>query len=656
MNRVEKGKNPSHRVENLIKRTILLYRSDETEVHGQKHIRSCLRNLSAIKKSAFGLTITDKELDKARLAVAFHDVDRILGNATMIDIETIKRIGIDDYIKKQLVGLPLSDRDVDDILLAIQNHSKPKERWHDPNNLTSTMLYDADKMDTREERFFLDTKKEVVNADKYHGYVIMVRDSLTTSVAIEKINEQLPKELRINPNDQSKSAEDIKIFYQKMHQIWQVSSVPAKRIAAKYCLQCTSNVNFTNSIKKGLGERPNVELEQLSPLRRRLINRVGEMERFAQLAINNLDNLLLNVGKDVNQFSKEKLANSLSEKLFTYDMFTRSLINYPPEWESDLERMYFRNPKDLHKNYKEIKDRFGTDISELGEKFDERKDYFSRLVKDRLSKINHYARNNDFTSLISARRIIEREMKTILESSDSESLNLAIVKAVRNKGVKESYDILRFFSQESLRAVDRVNDVFGTDRFIYFLLENQVINAPVKRLPYIYKMDVDNIKDMQIIYSHPSHPQVIHLMKMHDVPDNTPEILTRSIRMFSHGLFSLEDFHNLYTDILALNFDTGEIDQKMFDFIFENIVVNEESILVENQSGTFSAPDWLEIDYQKREDPLWEGANQSVKKINKFCANKGIIPPLRPYVVVPKALEFSHDSVVIDNPILEKIN
>jgi len=612
--------------------------------HGKEHITAVLDNLTRIKRSEEGFAIPDKELSKAKLAVALHDLQRHTPEEDSNTIRVNDPGAIEGLYREKLADTSLAKEDVDDIVIAIKNHNKPKSRWTSPNHLISSLVYDADKMDTTPDRFIapLDPESDPdgKNATKFNGYIIMVRDSATYPVAKERLTKLLPPELQINPLDQTQSAENVAKYYESMHRIWEETTMPGKKTAAKYCLQCTGNSNFARSIQEAYG--PKTEIESLSPLKRRLVKRVEAMESTTAYSLDHLEELIEKSGSST--YSKEKIALHLSEKLFTYDTFSRAIANYPQDHEEDLEKLYFRQPELLHKNYLTFSDSVQEEKQALGEAFETRSEYFKQLSAPRLNNMRHYTREASIDEMVAGKILMDKEFGDILADTDTASMPDAIASALASGDSTKINDILRFFNQDTLRAVDRVNDVMATDRFIYFLLEGQNKEAPVRRLPYIFNIDEEAIEaanlPQKVNYSSPTHPQTIHAIKLHNAPTDMVKTFQESIAMYTRGLYQPDDFHALYTDIFSLTCSLEEVSKELFDFIFNNVIVNEDSKLEKTKDNeSYVAPGWIDLDYATRDNPLWKKGNTIVSKINAFCAEHAIIPPLRPYAVVEKKLE-----------------
>jgi len=487
----------------------------------------------------------------------------------------------------------------------------------------------------------------------------MVRDSVTFRVARDKLTGELPQQLQINPFNQTVRAIEVDNFQKGLRGVWQHATLPARKTISKLILMCTRNNNYTKFIQEKLGSRPKTEELDgigLSKLQRRLIARVEGMEGYVNYILEKLDPLTDKA--EWSETDKEQLRLFLEEKLFTYDMFIRMLIGFDIKDMDDLERVYFRKKEKIRQNY----ERFRENTREIREGFDmekleSRRQYFRELLGDKLESLSHFSRVNNVQALIGGRRLLDRQWGDILAeisvTNTTRAIDTALSVEKSSSQIPNLADkILRHFRQDALRAVDRVNDIFGTDRFIYFLLSGQTINSPVARLPYIYTMNKlpKTSKGLIINFSAPSHPQAIHAIKMFRDLAEMPTILEEGIKMFSKGLYLPDDFKKMVVDIFSLNFRQNEINQDMFDFIFNNLVVNEDGELkVKNENYVFS--DWLEIDYEKRGNINWKMATQIVTRINHFCSKVGIISPLRPYVVMKKDLVVTELGIsVMKNP------
>ncbi|MGB0757622.1 MAG: hypothetical protein ACPGO5_04170 [Patescibacteria group bacterium] len=608
--------------------------------HGREHIASTLKNLDIIIESVQKSEgISNNEIEKARLALALHDLNQRHDADVNIE-EMIRESYADTY--------DLSEEDIHDITDALHNHSQPKIRWSNPRHLTSMLVYDCDKMDTVPERYYLSLDSEdaeyKANYDKYTGYVLMVRDSVSFDVTRSHLTEQLPPELKIDVHDQEVDKETIQSYYEKMHQLWQDLDLPAKRTAAKLCLQTAANEQFTRSIQEELGPRPDIDFESLSVRQREIVQHALQLESFGQQVLTHLGELsdLANKYEKSNGYNLDKLKEHITEKLFTYDIFIRAIESYPADKLDDLEALYERTPELLSRNYTHFQEQTTTIREEIGnEVFNSRKAYFKKLIGGRLDQMRHFARHDNFEALIAGRRILEQEEDVIKKTLEVDDINDLISKAIESGNPQLADSVLRFIDQGSLRAVDRVNDIFGTDNFIYFMLDKQTEDAPVWRLPHVYSLDQSKVSEHNpnLNYSNPTHPQALHVMKLHHAPDQMPEVMQKSIRMYTQGLYRAEDFHELYADIFALTHSEDEMDEELLDFIFDYVAVNEESPMQEVGNQRFVVPEWLEIHYAQNKHRLYERGQEAVEKINNFSSQHQIVPPLRPYVVVNKEID-----------------
>lgn len=464
------------------------------------------------------------------------------------------------------------------------------------------------------------------------------------------LTQQLPLELRINPNDQTRSKDEILQFYTTMKRLWLSAGEDhtAQKVAAKLCLQATGNISFCNylleqqELHEPLAEkRP----QELTPYIRSLVDWVEHFRSYVEFVYSNYDELVSHLpASQVQSLNKNKILPYLKEKVLTYETFIRALYLLHDEQDT-LKLLYARKPEDLHGNYLRLDTQFATKRQAMssGELNDHeaRVAQFSTLVADDLTSLNHYARVGDYPQLIAARFLFEHKTNELFSN---------------NPGF--IYDVLQFFNQEALRAVDRVNDVFGTDRYVYTLLEGQILEAPVRTLPFIYKIRAaleppKNEPDVErgtyipsLMYTAPTHPQAVHLMKKHYDITQLPEIFAQSIRFYAKGIFTQSDFIQLYAEVLAFSCPDQEITPELWQFIFTHVVVNEDSELIVHPDGSFSVPEWLQLSQQDSDSQLYADAEVVIAKVNAFCAEAHMVPPLRPYAVIAKETTFGQLSAV----------
>jgi hypothetical protein len=609
--------------------------------HSWEHIESVMENVDLLQ-SASPERDESHPWQLARVAVLVHDLDR-----ANVPQETVDKLFAD---------MKLSEKDTQDVRIAIQNHNKPKNRWTDAGHRVSQILYDADKMDTVRERFQktknVDGKLVESTENDYLGYVLMVRDSMTSPAAIETISRQLPDELRINLSDPKTSADMVKVYCDRMREVWQEVNLPMKRTVAKYLLMATSNPQYTAEITKAYPQITQEKIAAMSPVRKKWFTYVLNLKTVTGYFLDHIDEMA-DAAHDP-MLDKAKLVDGIKEKMFVYDSMMQSIVSYPKSRESDIELLLDRakHSDRLHENFGNVMGEMLKDqISIPTEELAERKKYFSELVGHTFAQLDHYSRYGDIDALKGGRRVLDQALSALYAGSDSASVLDIIDKSIENKDVDLAIHIVQHFRQDALRAVDRVNDAMRTDRYIYSLIRGQTIDSPVRKLPFIYRMDAQYLGDNGLHYYNPTHPQALHAMKMRLPYEQMPQILNDTIQLFTQGMYTYEDHHELVVNLFSSLFDESQVKPETFHYLLSHVLVNEEATITRHKSGRFVAENWLELDFSDRKNPNWTEANDVLRKINAYSKKIGLIPPLRPYAVCDKAINTTDDHIdIVLNP------
>jgi hypothetical protein len=467
----------------------------------------------------------------------------------------------------------------------------------------------------------------------------------------KRIAEKLPDELRINPADTSVDSAQVKDYLKTLRDVWEDADLPEKRTVAKYILMATANADYTEELSAAYPRVTEEKLAGMSELRRNWIDYSLELYVITKnflAASNELSTLT-----GLSAADREKVVVMANEKMFVYQAYIQMLAEYPEDMESNLELLMERTGrKDLmERNFEEVKKSLGGEREQMGEaEWKSRMEYFSGLSRDRVGKLCHYSPHGNIDPIIGGRRVMDKLMAGLYDKYDESEVFGLINKAIITGDEKIADQVVRYYRQDALRAVDRVNDVMLTDRFIYTLLEGQTKSAPVRNLEFIYKFDAKELADHGLHYYAPTHPQALHVMKMQRPYDEMPQILADTVTFFAQGMYTPEDFAELYPSVFAATFSEDEISPEMFNFVFENVVVNEESKVSMHSNGRFVADEWLVLSEEAVKDPMHAEASKVIKRINEKCKALGFVPPLRPYAVVDKDVSVRQFAKVEKNP------
>ncbi len=638
-------------------------RYPETDrVHGRVHVDAVIGNLDALEQVQPG-SIRRHDLFKARVAVLLHDFHRLVGNS-----ESTTAI-----LEREAVNLPLSPDDIADIVQAIQDHSKAKEQWKDPRHLTTSLLYDADKMDTRPERYKQDTGPNggpsEFNQNDFNGYVLMVRASVTHDLAYRTLTRQLSPELQINSQDTSLPAAAIVRYLRSLQLAWRESTRPARRTIGNLFLQTFANVSLQRAVESyhRMG-RSSVELTEAQQM---LID-------ASSINSDTLKDGLIDLDYLAEQFEdyrerKAVLKRRLRERIFNHNVFQTAVRTYPREWIRDLDVLYWRRPRDMEAQYHQLERRLPAVLSEYGKapaEFIADQDYIRELILPRIHSVAHYSPHNDLDRLVPGFWVLNQEAHALEQTAAAQvfaslsetSLGTLMRRAQLDTGAytaaeleelqREAHSLqLRLLGQEGLRAVDNINQPLKTDRYIYFLLDGQTTRSPVVRLPYVYKLDIKDItgKVVDLHYVGVSHPQALRVARLHADPLEMPAAVQNAIHMYTRNLYRPADYADVYAGLLALATTRESLSPEVFNFFFENIIVNDDSAVQLHDQGNFVADEWLEPDYSKRNHALWRETHRLVRSVNQASRLLGIFPPLRPYVI-------ARDEIRLEQPGVQSIS
>lgn len=494
-------------------------------------------------------------------------------------------------------------------------------------------------------------KSEAVKRNQELSAILYSKEKAQTPEEKKTITERLPDELKIDPASPEVSSEQIKTYLNTLRSMWVDSEVPEKRTVAKHILMATANPNYTKEISDSYPVITEKKIESLSLLRRKWLDYNLELLVISKNFLAAVDELSDLTG--LSDTDKQKIKTTAREKMFVYNSFMQMLVNYPAEKEENLELLLERSdrPDLMKKNFDDLSEAFAKSRQEVGEdEWDKRYYHFQKLVKGKLESLAHYSPHGDLDPLLGGRRVMDRLVSGLFDKYDESVVIGLINKAIKNGDEKIADQVIRYYRQDALRAVDRVNDVLMTDRFIYTLLEGQIHSAPVRNLEYIYKFDAKGLEQHGLHYYSPTHPQALHAMKMITPYEQMPEILGDTVDFFTQGMFIPEDFAEVYTNVLAASFSPEECPPEMFNFLFENMVVNEESKVSRNENGKFVADEWIVMAEEAKNDPMYERGKELLSKVNAVCKNLGVIPPLRPYAVMDKDISVKDHATVIKNP------
>ncbi|MFA6570035.1 MAG: hypothetical protein WCT77_02230 [Bacteroidota bacterium] len=624
-NLIEFQPNNNDRVTKLIDIAKPIYDTASSN-HSWEHIQSCLKNADLIINDQPELQENSSLVELTKIAIIFHDFDRTASK---------------DAFNTTAASIGLTSYEIQEILIALNNHNKPKNKWTDSKHILSSIVYDADKMDTTLERFS-DTK--MINGISYpttdndfYAYAFMVRDSTTFKIAYDTISGKLPESLQINPANSAIDGEQVKRYVTHLREIWKDARLPEKRTVAKLILMATENQNYTDKIVKNYKQITPEEISKLSDTRRSWFDYIVELKDVSEYFLSSIDKLAQIANDPL--FDRQKIFSTLKEKIFIYDSFMRAIMDYPTDKENDLILLMNRTdvPEIMHKNYADIAPKIASDLSLIDEKdVEKRRNYFREMIHNKIYNLSHYSPLENIDALRAGRRIMDKLMNNLFEEHNEKAITDLINKSLETEDQNISRQLIRYFRQDALRATDRVNDAMRTDRYIYTLLTGQTIDAPVRKLPHIYKLNGEELKNHGLHYYSPTHPQAFHIMKMQRPHEEMPKIIEDSIDFFVHGMYLPEDFVNLYVDIFAVNFGQDDMNQDKFNYLFNHIVVNEESEVTKNPDDKFVSDHWLELDFGSRRDSEWISVNKALTQLNDYCRKIGVIPFFRPYAVVNK--------------------
>lgn len=638
--------------------------------HNQEHISSVLNNVDLITTSGDGSEnpFTEGQVQNAKIAAIIHDWTRL---------PEFRGINIEEVFRDNLTAIQLEESDIEEIILAIRNHNRPKTEWHDPSHVVSQLLYDADKMDTRCERFKTDIPEYEFDENEYYGYVLMVNASTTYPIARNTLTAQLPPELVYNPSDERSSTGYIQKRNRRLRDIYQVVEAKGKKLIGNLYLQTFGDKRLQMILRDALDAEGDADLRNLSPTAAIMYGYSKIMSDVYRTGLNDLDSLVgmaASPGSTIEQREEIEISlrRKLDEKLFNFQMFVHALENYPREYDSDLEILLYRSEELIHGNMERIQPHLEAQRQVVGsEEYDRRMDYFTKLVDKYVTRISHYSRSSDLSEISAGRRLLDQAHEAIKQAKAN--ITADMIDHMDVAEIDEMYNMradmtLRYLKQDMLRAVDYYNDLLQTDRYVYFLLTGQLSDSPVRNLPYYYSLDTRDLEPRtdKEHFVGISHPQALRVMRLNHNMFDLPFAISKAIHAYTNNLFTPEDFRKLYASLFASQFSPDEMTEELFDYIFHNTIVNDDAEIGVNEDGDFIAPTkrsergitdtgWVIVDFKKRRDPLWRQAHEAVGKINDSATELGIFNPLRPYFIIPRDIDLTAvNSKVEVNPLAIK--
>lgn len=612
--------------QDVVEDLILLYPEDDVR-HGREHITAVVGNVLRLFPDYPDATPADR--NNAVLAACLHDLQQRHGDFNADEVW--------DYIGTQVSADKVSRQVVDD---AIYDHNKPKSHWIGASPVVSGMLYDADKMDTIPERFYLpidpESDPDGVNRDKYTAYVLMVRSAMTSNTARNHITQQLPPELRGNIFDDKMDTTEVIGRYALLHSLWETSTMPARRAVAAQCLSMMGNKRFRDHVLVNMEGLP--RSVSASPDHARFYWRLLRMRNDTHHALEGLEELA-EIAGDEHPGQVEQLRSYLEEKMVIYEGFMRASAQYNEDHLDDMSLFAGHAPIGLRRNYGRAMNEYTSHWEHIN--FD-RFLYFRGLFKDAMKYGIHATSKDDLPELLAARQIQDRNYYQLRERIGADSLEEAITEIRRTRSPEDASEMLQFLAKNGLRTADRYNDILGTDEYVFMLPDSQSHEATVGKLGHRYYVDLQSVaEDAHLQFAGVSHYHAIHIARMQHSPEELPAAYRDAMRLYSSSLYSRSDYIELCSMLFSAVADEGSVDRDMFNFIMQSLVVNEESPVEMLLDGGAQAPEWLEVDYFKRGDPRWNHASQIVSDLNRVCAAVGIIPPFKPYIIARGPLQYT---------------
>ena len=153
--------------------------------HGRRHIERVIENIKILSDE---IKADIKTRHMAIIAAAAHDIIRYTRDISPNWASAL-------WVKRLLIGL-LERQSLKKIRDAIVQHSSPKDDRINDTVITQ-LLYDADKMDTRADRFHMHIRDEQYNNVSdglFEDYIEMVMESVYSKVAREYLEDLLKQQ------------------------------------------------------------------------------------------------------------------------------------------------------------------------------------------------------------------------------------------------------------------------------------------------------------------------------------------------------------------------------------------------------------------------------------------------------------------------------